>query len=147
MRPLLLFAITAFVLSANCACAKDNVVPVMVPIDSQWIAKPMEVKFTIKDRVNYAINMDFFLTEPSRISHFFDKHSYEQSRRLWLALGGEIIDGRSNDRGFPGDIHVQVKNRNGETVHEQTVVKPKTHARYMGRYTYLTVLNNLPPNT
>jgi hypothetical protein len=146
MRPLALFALTAFVLNTNSACAKENIVPVMLPIGSEWIAKPLEVQFTIKDRVKYEISMDFYITEPSRISHFLDKQSPEESGRLWLALGGEMIDGSSNDRGFPGDIHVQVKNRNGETVHEQTVVRPKTNARYMGRYTNLTVLNNLAPN-
>ena len=139
MRPLPLFALTALLLSTNYAAAKENRVPVMVPISSEWIAKPFDVQFTIKERVQYVSSMEFYITEPSRISHFFDKESPEESRRLWLALGA--------DRGFPGDIQVKVMSSKGEAVYEQTVVRPKTHARYMGRYANLTPLNKLAPGT
>jgi|GEM_PF-1210385 len=139
MRSLSLFALTALLLSTNYAAAKENIVPVMVPIGSEWIAKPFDVQFTIKERVQYVSSMEFYITEPSRISHFLDKESPEESRRLWLALGA--------DRGFPGDIQVKVMSSKGEAVYEQTVVRPKTHARYMGRYANLTPLNKLAPGT
>ena len=146
MWQLSIILITMFLLNAKIVCAAENIVPVMVRIDSGWITKPLEVKFTVRNLEEYVINMDFFITEPNSISHFFDKESSAESTRLWKILGGEVIDGRVKQAGFPGDIHLEVKNNDGKTVREWTVVRPITGASYMGRYGYLMRLNNLEPS-
>ena len=86
---------------------------------------------------SYSVRVNFYIKEPSKYGAFFDRQSPEDAGRLstLLKLG----------EGVPARFRVQVlQASDSRVVLDETVARPDTNARYMGRYAILATKSLAP---
>ncbi len=124
---------------------KPEVPPFNLPFDTKKIGEVYTFDVKVVDQLTYAVNMRFYITEPNKYSHFFDRELPEDERRLHTILGGGgFINHEWIEAGVPAKFLVQIfQQPENILLIDKIVSHPKTSATYMGRYADL-VQKNLP---
>lgn len=133
----------AFLSSANAGSISKP--PTNIPISFQNVGQIYSFDVDIVEQWNYSVDIRFYLTLPNKWSHFFDKESPEQSRRLYEILGRTTLaNNKKIDLGVPAKFRVQIYSQSKNTmILDELVERPETNATYMGRYAVLAT-NVLP---
>ncbi|WP_144415659.1 DUF5625 family protein [Xanthomonas oryzae] len=132
----LLFGVVA---SANAGDTSKP--PVEIPFQPSKIGETYKFQVNVVEQLTYAIKVYFYVVLPSKWSHFFDRQSPEDQKRLSMILSGSIRNsqGELMEAGVPAKFRVQIfKNETGEKIVDELAERPKTYAAYMGRYATLT---------
>lgn len=133
----------AFLSSANAGSISKP--PTNIPISFQKIGQIYSFDVDVIEQSNYSVKIKFYLTLPNKWSHFFDKESPEQSRRLYEILGrATLTNNKKIDLGVPAKFRVQIYSKSKNLmILDEIVERPTTGSTYMGRYAVLTT-NVLP---
>ncbi len=116
--------------------------PFEIPFDIKKIDVVNEIKFQITQRDRYAVDIQFALSPPKKVSFFssntITEKDKENSKRLFEMLGGiRRVKGHTgpDDTGVPATIRVQfIRQSDDKVLLNQVVDHPRTWAGSGGRY-------------
>jgi hypothetical protein len=127
----------SFSLNANADIASKP--PINIPLHLQNIGQTYRLEANVIEQSRYSITIRFYITQPNKWSHFFDKNSPEEGLRLNAILGsGPNEVGKWVDSGVPATFRVQIiQGMDQRAIVDKVISQPKTDATYMGRYATL----------
>ena len=122
--------------------------PIEIPFSTQNVGQTYNFDVNIKQQQTYGINLNFYLKLPNRWSHFLDKESPEDARRISDILGSpKLVNHQWVEPGVPAKFRVQIIQRPAnKVVLDQLINTPPTNAAYMGRHAILAE-QELPKGT
>lgn len=138
--------IASFGLSSGAAESAPQVPPFEIPFNTKKIGETYTFEVNVVEQLTYVVDVHFYITLPSKWSHFFDKESPEESKQLFKVLGGarKTESGEWVEPGVPIKFRVQIlQGKTQEIILDKLVDHPGTSAAYMGRYVTLAT-KNLP---
>lgn len=133
-------AIASLGLPSDAAESRLQAPPFNLPFDPKKPGKTYTFNVKVTDPFVYEVSLRFFITRPSKYSHFFDRVSVEESKRLHAILGGAVLvaPGSWLEVGVPAKLFIQIlTSPENKLLLSELVDHPKTAATYMGRYATL----------
>jgi len=120
--------------------------PIELPFHPNKVGGAYAFNADVTEQLTYSVDIRFYIARPNKYSHFFDKDSPEDAKRLADILGGprNVAMGEWVEPGVPAKFRVQIiQKTDNKPVLDELVDHPKTSATYAGRYTTLAS-KNLP---
>lgn len=110
--------------------------PVIVPFQPAEVGKTYEMKVTVESESIYALNLDFYVTAPSKYNMLLDNESAEEASYLNDLMGSK--SGTENmigkELGVPASFRVELMTApDNSKLLDFIATRPKTSSTYMGR--------------
>jgi hypothetical protein len=137
-----IFFMTMALLGSSSGAAESEPLepPFTLPFDTKKTGEAYTFHVKVIDPLVYAVGLRFYITRPSKYSHFFDRESVEEEKRLHAILGGAVSadSGNWTEPGVPAKFLVQIHALADKKLFLSEVVDhPKIAAMYMGKHTNL----------